>query len=119
MSYSNFNKKVEIKEIEKNKDLERTEKERKYSKKALKYGLIGMGAVGLVSLFSNNIDFEYLSKEVQDLNRYEMINSILLGLSSITTLAGGAMYGISYLFENDFNLEKNTTKNNLEKDLKD
>lgn len=71
--------------------------ERKYSKKAFVYGLIGMGIFSLDTYLSGSLGVESLFKEIKELNTYEIMNNVLFGVSSISTLLGGTMYGISHM----------------------
>jgi hypothetical protein len=84
---------------EEQKHINEVKNERKYSKKALIYGAIGMGVVGLDVYLSSKVGVESFSKEFRELNPYEIATNALFGLSSMTTLIGGTIYGISHIFD--------------------
>ncbi len=84
-----------------NENIDGIRRERKFSKKALIYGGVGMGIVVLDTYLSKNVGVESFYKEFKELNPYEIVTNALFGISSMSTLIGGTIYGISHMFEED------------------
>ena len=116
MDYLVNNKKEEIEEREYQKSII---KERKSSKKALIYGTIGLGIAVTDYYISNKLGVESLYKTFKEMNFHEIVANSLLGCSFISAFGGGVIYGMTYLFEEDLNKDKNDKIKNLEEDLKD
>lgn len=98
---------------EEQKRINEVRNERKYSKRALIYGAIGMGIVVLDTYLSSKVGMESFSKEFKSLNPYEIATNTLFGISSMSTLIGGTIYGISHIFEEN----KGNERENLERKL--
>lgn len=112
MSYEDFRKKEE-------KFNKEDERERKYSKKAIFGGIIGMTLSGLDIYFSNKIGIDSFYKIISDMNISELLPTTLFGLSSMATIGGGTIYGVSYILEIDSKQEPQNKIKNLEDNLEE
>jgi hypothetical protein len=94
-------------------------KERIYFKKAFIYGSIGLGIGATDFILSKKLGVESIFKSFNEMNFHEIITNLYSGISSISAMSGGIMYGVSCLFEqSDKNVSKREIKN-IERNLKD
>lgn len=79
--------------------LNENKEEKKYFKKAFIYGSVGVG-IGITDfILSNKLGVESLFKPFKEMNPHEIITNLYSGISFISALGGGIMYGVYSLFE--------------------
>lgn len=99
--------------------IEEIKRDRKFSKKALLWGVYGLSLMA-IDLFSNKYGVESLSKSITSMNFNELMHTVIFGASTLATFGGGAIYTASYIMEPEIKDIKTKDKtNNLENSLKD
>lgn len=98
-------------------DLNKYKRDKTYSKKATIYGSIGLVVSVADYIISGNLGIESMLKSFQEMNTHEIFTNLSFGLSSMTILGGGIMYGLSSFFENEDKKELKNKENPLEKKL--
>lgn len=70
------------------------------------------GGIGITDfILSNKLGVESLFKPFKEMNPHEIITNLYFGISSISAVGGGIMYGVYSLFEQQ-------DKKSLKKDIK-
>ncbi len=95
-------------------DLNKYKKDKLYSKKAAIYGSIGLAISTADYIISSSIGIDSILKSFQDMNTHEIVTNLSFGLSSMSVLGGGLMYGLSSFFENEDKKEIKANLNPLE-----
>lgn len=95
-------------------DLNKYKKDKSYSKKVIIYGSIGLAISAADYIISGNIGIDSMLKSFQDMNTHEIVTNLSFGLSSMSVLGGGIMYGLSSFFENEDEKEMKDKLNPLE-----
>ncbi len=98
-------------------DLNKYKRDKVYSKKVAIYGSIGLIISAADYLISGNLGIDSIFKPFQEMNTHEIVTNLSFGLSSMSVLGGGIIYGLSSFFEQEDKKELNNKKNSLEKKL--
>ncbi len=92
-------------------------KEKKYFKKAVLYGGVGLAISTANYIISENLEFSSMFKTISNMNTQEITAGILFGVSLMSTLSGGVMYGMAHFLEQEDKKDEEEKLNLLEKKL--
>jgi hypothetical protein len=93
-----------------------TKSYKKYSKKALFIGALGLSASALIYSLYGEPNFETLNRSISDMNNSQLIESMVFGSSFSLFFGGGLLYGLSIFMEKDLKTSiKKKKENDLEK----
>jgi len=95
-------------------------KRRNYARNCILIGVFGGLLMAADYYFSDGLGLETLRKSIKDMKKNEVIYASLVGLSSLSILGGGTIYGMYSFMKKDFEkIKKEEANNKLEKKLKD